>query len=99
MLRPKVFLRGSVYELRTRCGKPACVCQRGKLHRRWVRSESVEGAKRLRVVPRGEEERWRRWGESYREFRRRRARFVKISREILEALDTIERAQRREVEG
>ena len=54
MLRRKVFLRGSVYELHTRCGKPNCVCTRGKLHRRWGFSESREGRKRLRVGPRGE---------------------------------------------
>jgi len=95
MLRRKVFLRGSVYELHTRCGKPNCVCTRGKLHRRWVFSESREGRKRLRVVPRGEEERWRRWGGSYQDFRRRRAEFVKTTRRILEDLDRIERLQRR----
>jgi len=98
MLGRRVFLRGSVYELRTRCGKSNCACLRGELHRRWVLSESREGRKRLRVVPRGEEERWRRWAESYREFRRRRAEFVKTTRAILEDLDAIERAQGRSPE-
>ncbi len=98
MLRPRVFLGGSVYELRTKCGKPNCRCQRGELHRRWVRGESRQGRKRLRVIPREEEQRWRRWAESYREFRRRRAEVVKRVRQILEALDAVEGAQRREVE-
>jgi len=95
MLRRRVFLRGSVYELRTRCGKSNCACLRGELHRRWVLSESREGRKRLRVVPRGKEEQWRRWAENYREFRRRRAEFVKTTRAVLEDLDAIERAQGR----
>lgn len=99
MLRGRVLLRGSVYELKTRCGKAVCVCQRGELHRRWVLSESVGGRTRLRVVPEGWMEKWRRWARDYREFRRRRAELVKISRRILQELDWIERAQRRAPEG
>ena len=99
MLKAQVFLRGSVYELRTRCGKPSCACRQGQLHHRWVLSESRQGHTRLRVVPVAEMERWRRWAVSYREFRRGRAQFVKLTRSILEDLDAIERAQRRAPEG
>lgn len=95
MLRRRVFLRGSVYELKTRCGKASCVCGRGALHRRWVLTESIQGRKRLRVVPADRIETWRRWAGEYRQFRRRRAEWVKITRRILEDLDAIERAQRR----
>ena len=97
MLRIRTFLRGSVYELKTRCGKPSCVCLRGEPHRRWVLSQSVEGRKRLRVLPQSGMELWRRRADDYREFRRRRAQFVKTTRRILEHLDAIERAQRREL--
>jgi hypothetical protein len=95
MLKAQAFLRGSVYELRTRCGKPSCACRRGSRHHRWVLSESRQGRTRLRVVPVAEMEHWRRWAVSYRDFRRRRAQFVKLMRGILEDLDAIERAQRR----
>lgn len=98
MLRIRTFLRGSVYELKTRCGKPSCQCVRGEPHRRWVLSESVAGNKRLRVLPQAQMELWRRRADEYREFRRRRAQFVKTTRRILEDLDAIERAQRRELE-
>ena len=98
MLHIRTFLRGSVYELKTRCGKPSCVCLRGEPHRRWVLSESVEGRKRLRVLPRARMELWRRRADDYREFRQRRAQFVKTARRILEDLDAIERAQRRDFE-
>jgi len=98
MLRIRTFLRGSVYELKTRCGKPSCVCLRGKPHRRWVLTESVEGRKRLRVLPRDQEELWCRRAEDYRLFRRRRAELVKTVRRILEDIDAIERAQRRSLE-
>ena len=98
MLHIRIFLRGSVYELKTRCGKTSCVCMRGKLHRRWVLSESVEGHKRLRVLPQAQMELWRRRADDYREFRQRRAQFFKTARRILKDLDAIERAQRRDFE-
>ena len=66
MLRARTFLRGSVYELKTRCGKPTCACRRGERHRRWVLSESLQGRKRLRVVPQDRMEAWRRWAENSR---------------------------------
>lgn len=94
----RVLLRGNVYELRTRCGKPSCVCVRGELHRRWVLSECEAGRKRMRVVPEGETERWRRWAENYRQVRRARADFVKLTRRMLEDLDALEKAQRRTME-
>jgi hypothetical protein len=98
MLRIQTFLRGSVYELKTRCGKPSCVCTRGEPHRRWVLTESVAGKKRLRVLPRDQEELWCRRAEDYRLFRRRRAEVVKAVRRILQDLDAVERAQRRSLE-
>lgn len=98
MLRIRTFLRGSAYELKTRCGKASCVCLRGQPHRRWVVSESVEGRKRLRVLPQAEMELWRRRADDYREFRSKRAQFVKTTRRILEALDALEQAQRRNFE-
>jgi len=95
MLRIRTFLRGSVYELKTRCGQASCVCMRGQLHRRWVLTESVGGRKRLRVLPQDEMELWRRRAEDYREFRRKRAEIVKIVGRMLSDLDAVERAQRR----
>ena len=98
MLRIRTFLRGSAYELKTRCGKASCVCLRGQPHRRWVLSESVEGRKRLRVLPQAEMELWRRRADDYRAFRRARADLVKTTRRILEALDALEQAQQRDFE-
>ena len=96
MLKIQTFLRGSVYELNTRCGKPNCACVEGERHRRWVLSHTPpDGRKRLRVVPDEHYENWRRWAGNYSQFRRRRAQIVKITRRILEALDAIERARRR----
>src|SRR3989337_4146958 len=46
-------IKGTVYELRRRCGKPGCKCAQGELHARMVVSASERGKTRLRAIPRG----------------------------------------------
>jgi hypothetical protein len=98
LLRAQTLLRGTVYELRTRCGKPSCACAGNdeKRHRRWVLSYTVEGEKRMRVVPLKRLAEWRRWAANAREFRTRRAKIAGMTRQLLEDLDVIERGLRRD---
>jgi hypothetical protein len=100
LLSPQILLRGTVYELRTRCGKPACACAQSdeKRHRRWVLSYTVEGKKRMRVVPLEHLAEWRRWATNARDFRTRRGKVAEMTRQLLEDLDVIERGQRRDPE-
>jgi hypothetical protein len=100
LLRQQVLLRGTLYELSTRCGKPTCACAASdeKRHRRWVLSYTVEGKKRMRVVPLARLAEWRRWAANAREFRARRAKVAEMTRQLLEDLDVIERGQRRDPE-
>jgi hypothetical protein len=90
-------IKGTVYELRRRCGKPGCRCAQGELHARMVVSASEKGRTRLRVIPRGflveVQERVRR----YQELRRVRARLVAIHREMLKVLDEMEAMRREEL--
>ena len=97
LLRAQSLLRGTIYELRTRCGKHTCACAASddKRHRRWVLSYTVEGKKRMRVVPLDRLAEWRRWAANAREFRTRRARIAEMTRQLLADLDVIERGQRR----
>ena len=44
-------IKGTVYELKRRCGKPGCKCARGELHTRMVVSASEGGKTRLQVIP------------------------------------------------
>ena len=39
----KPLIKGSVYELKTKCGKPGCKCAQGHLHHRMVLSASEKG--------------------------------------------------------
>jgi hypothetical protein len=90
-------IKGTVYELRRRCGKPGCKCAQGDLHARMVVSASEKGRTRLRVIPRGflveVQERVKR----YQELRRVRARLVTIHRQMLRVLDEMEGMRREEL--
>jgi hypothetical protein len=90
-------IKGTVYELRRRCGKPGCKCAKGELHARMVVSASEKGRTRLRVIPRGlfmeVQERVKR----YQDLRRVRGRLVAIHRQMLRVLDKMEAMRREEL--
>ncbi len=97
VLALRELLKGSVYELKTRCGKPSCHCasHQGPLHSTTVLSWSESGQTRLRSVGPAGRARWRRLAEDYRRFRQCRAGLVKIHRQVLLAVDRLEKALRR----
>jgi hypothetical protein len=90
-------IKGTVYELRRKCGKPGCKCAKGELHARMVVSASEKGRTRLRVIPRGflveVQERVKR----YQDLRRVRTRLVAIHRQMLRVLDEMEAMRREEL--
>jgi hypothetical protein len=88
--RPSL-IRGSVYQLRRKCGKLNCRCQEGSLHESWVLSAPEKGRKRMRAVPKGKRMKWQRMTEDYRRFRRARSQLVKLFAEILKLVDELER--------
>ena len=96
LLPLRQLVKGSVYELHTRCGKPSCHCASdgGPLHLSSVLSWSEHGKTRLRTLPAGERARFRRWTEDYRRFRQARASLVKLQRRMLATIDRLEKALR-----
>ena len=88
-------IKGTVYELRRRCGKPGCKCAKGQLHARMVVSASEKGKTRLRVIPRGFLVEVQQKVRRYQDLRGIRVRLVAIHREMLKVLDEME-AMRRE---
>jgi hypothetical protein len=90
------LLKGSVYELKTRCGKPSCHCAtpEGPLHSTPVLSWSHAGRTRLRSLSASDLTRYRRLTETYRRFRQARAHLVKFHEQILLALNRLEQALR-----
>lgn len=90
-------IKGTVYELRRRCGKPGCKCAQGELHARMVVSASEKGKTQLRVIPRGFLVEAQQKVGRYQELRRMRARLVAIHREMLRVLDEMEAMRREEI--
>lgn len=96
LLQPREHLKGSVYKLRTRCGKDTCRCARSRTqrHTSMVLSWSEEGRTRLRSVAPSDEVRLRRLTELYRRYREVRASLVRLHHRILAAVDRLEKALR-----
>ena len=94
LLPLRQLLKGSVYELKTRCGKPSCHCASsdGPRHTSAVLSWSELGQTRLRTLPAGDTTHLRHLAENYRRFRQDRAALVKLHGQILAAMDRLQRA-------
>ncbi len=90
------LVKGNVYELARKCGKPNCICTRGQLHRSMVLTWSERGRGRLLSLPRERVAEVKKKSEEYLRFRRVRARVTEIHREILALMDRIEKLRREE---
>ncbi len=90
-------IKGTVYELRRRCGKPGCKCAQGELHACMVVSASEKGRTRLGVIPRGFLVETQQKVRRYQELRRIRARLVAIHLQMLKVLDEMEAMRREEL--
>ena len=90
-------LKGTVYELKRKCGKPGCKCAQGALHARMVLSASESGKTRLRVIPRGFLVDTQQRVKRYQQLRRARGRVVQIHRQMLKLMDAMEAMRRQEV--
>jgi len=96
LLPVRQLVKGSVYELQTRCGKPSCHCasDEGPRHASTVLSWSEKGSTRLRTLPPGARAHFGRLTENYRRFRQGRATLVKLQRRMLTTLDQLEKTLR-----
>jgi hypothetical protein len=90
-------IRGSVYELKRRCGKPGCKCTQGQLHARMVLSASEGGRTKLRVIPVGSQVEVQIKVRRYQELRRIRARLGEIHKRMLGLIDQMEEMRREEM--
>lgn len=91
------MIKGTVYELKRRCGKPGCRCARGQLHTRMVVSASEGGKTKLHVVPKGFLAEVHAKVRRYQEHRRARARLGELYRKMLTVIDEMEAMRREEL--
>jgi len=90
-------IKGTVYELKRRCGKSGCKCARGELHARMVVSASERGKTRLQVIPQGLLVEVQGRVRRYQELRQVRARLGEIYRKMLQIMDQMEGMRREEL--
>lgn len=90
------LVKGTVYEMARKCGKPSCVCSRGELHRSTVLSWSHKGKTRLMSIPPERLVELRGKSEEYQRLRGARAKVAAIGKKMLAAIDQIESIRREE---
>jgi len=90
------LVKGNVYEMARKCGKPSCACTRGELHRSMVLSWSHRGKTRLMSIPSGRLAELRRKSEEYLRVRRARAHVSVLYKQILDVMDRIEKLRTEE---
>lgn len=90
------LVKGSIYEMARKCGKPSCACARGQLHKSLVLSWSHQGRTRLKPIPPERLQELRRKSEEYLRFRRARAQVTVIYKQMLSVIDRIETLRREE---
>jgi len=91
------LVKGSVYEMARKCGKPTCACARGQLHRSMVLSWSHQGRTRLKSIPPERLQELRHKSEEHLRFRRARAQVTVICKQMLSVIDRIETLRREEL--
>lgn len=90
------MVKGNVYELARKCGKPTCACARGELHRSMVLTWSHAGKSKLFSIPPERLSELREKSEEYLRFRRARARVTEICKKIVGVMDRMEKLRREE---
>ncbi len=93
----KPVIKGSVYELKTKCGKPGCKCAQGQLHGHMVVSASEKGKTKLRVIPSGFLVEVQGKVRRYQELRRARKNLVEVHKKMLQVIDEMEAMRREEI--
>jgi hypothetical protein len=93
----KPVIKGSAYELKTKCGKPGCKCAKGKLHHRMVLSASEKGKTKLRAIPHGFLVEVQTKVRRYQELRRVRVRLIEVHKKMLQVMDEMESMRREEI--
>ncbi len=96
LLRYREMVKGSVYQIQTRCGNPSCHCAkpRGARHAATVLSWSEAGKNRIRSIAQADQARLRGLTENYRRLRQTRASLVKLHQQVVDAIDRLEQVLR-----
>jgi hypothetical protein len=87
------LLKGSLYNLRRKCGKPTCRCAHGEPHASTVLSYRGQGRPQNISPPPEKVAKLRKLTDDYRRFRQARTQLVRLQRQLVELVDLIEAAR------
>jgi len=92
------IIKGSIYELKRRCGKRNCKCAKGEQHVSMVISMSEGGKTKLHTISLDQVEKLKPKVEHYKQQRQSRAQLVKLFDKMIRAIDEIEEMRREEIQ-
>jgi hypothetical protein len=91
LLKQKKFIPGTVYLMKTKCGKPGCHCAtKGQLHEAWCFSQSYGGKTRIKCLSPKDLSEYRELTGFYRRFRLARAKIGKLHLEQVRLVNILE---------
>lgn len=93
IMQRKRLLRGSIYNMKRRCGKPGCRCIQGQLHATECLSTSIGGKTRMQVLREEEVARAKEWSGNYKRFREAYRKIEDFSRQLLDLSKKLQEAQ------
>ena len=94
LISRKPMLRGTVYELKRKCGRPTCRCVRkGQLHKQVCIAITRDGKKTLLPIRADKQAELEKLNGFHRQFRKARARFIQLSRKVVELSTQLETKQ------
>ena len=95
----KPMLEGYVCVLKRKCGKPNCRCARGQLHPRLCLAYYQEGKMKIRQLSEAQHRQAERLAGRYRRMRTARAQWVKLSKDVLDRADRLQKALSRKADS
>lgn len=98
LLTRRPMARGTVYELKRRCGRKRCRCTKGHLHKQMCIAITRKGKKTLRSLKGEDLIKLENLTNFHREFRKIRASFIRITKEIVHLANQLEEEMIREGE-
>jgi hypothetical protein len=89
------LVKGIVYQVEVKCGKVRCRCRNEEQrHKAWKIARSHQGINQTRCVALKDLHKYKKMARCYREFRKARERFVKITKEQIELINALEIGRR-----
>ena len=93
IMQRKRLLRGTIYNMKRRCGKSGCRCTQGRLHATECLSTSIGGKTRMQALRKEEIPKAKEWSGNYKRFREACKKIEDLSRQLLDLSRKLQEAQ------